>query len=670
MQNHIKFISLSFAFHGINVATAVTCYDTGNFTANSTYANNRYQILSSLAPKVSANGGFFTTSVGQEPNKVYALRLCRGDDTSESCFNCVNSTSQQLITECPNQKEALFWGGYPPCLVRYANRSFFGQLELSPDAAGYNTGDISSARTEFDQKWKALMERMIERASSGSSRIKYATEEVRATVFHEIYALMRCTPDLSQSDCKKCLRKNVARFQNCCHGKQGGYVWRPNCILRWDLYPFYNASASPPSPSLSPPSPSLSPPSPSVSPPSPYSNSPPGTTNANDDDDGNGPRTVAAIVVPTITFIAFVALTCIFLILRRRKRCQEVKNGDEGVSVKSLQFDLGTIRNATDNFADANKLGQGGFGAVYKGALPDGQYVAVKRLSRHSSQGEVEFKNEVLLMTSFLHRNLVRLHGFGFEGRERLLIYEFVPNSSLDHFIFDPTKRALLSWEMRYRIIEGIARGLLYLHEDSRLRIIHRDLKAGNIMLDEEMIPKISDFGMVKLFEADQTQENTSRVVGTYGYMAPEYAIRGHFSVKSDVYSFGVLVLEIISGQKINHFRYGEEAEHLLTFAWKNWKGGTVSNLVDPLLRIGSRSEMMSCIHIGLLCVQENVASRPTMASVVLMLSSSSVSLSAPLRPAFFIGTFVDSEASADQSKSASVNFTINEASITEVVPR
>ncbi|KAF5725969.1 putative cysteine-rich receptor-like protein kinase 35-like [Tripterygium wilfordii] len=652
MQNHIKFVFLSYFISiTINFATALRCYTTGNFTSNSTYANNRYQILSSLASNVSTNSGFFNTSIGQEPNKVYALGLCRGDATSESCFDCVNSASQELMAQCPYQKEALSWGADPPCIIRYTNRSFFGILELDPVDSGYNTADISSNITEFDQIWEALMERVIDRASSGSSRIKYATEEVKLSEFQDIHALMQCTPDLSQSDCRECLRESVSSFQRCCSGKQGGYVQRPNCIFRWDLYSFYNASASPPAP----PPPSLSPP------PSPSSNSSPGTTNttnANDDNDGSiEPGTIAAIVVPTVTFIAFLALTCIFLIQRRRKRYQQVKNADEVEKVKSLQFDLGTIRNATDNFSDANKLGQGGFGAVYKGTLPDGQYVAVKRLSRHSSQGEVEFKNEVLLMTKLHHRNLVRLLGFCLAGSERLLIYEFVPNSSLDHFIFDPTKRALLNWQNRYRIVGGIARGLLYLHEDSRLRIIHRDLKAGNIMLDEEMSPKISDFGMAKLFEVDQTQDDTSRVVGTYGYMAPEYAMHGHFSIKSDVYSFGVLVLEIISGQRINHFHYGEEAEDLLTFAWKNWNVGTVSNLLDPTLRVGSRSEMMRCIHIGLLCVQENVASRPTMASVVLMLSSSSVSLSAPLRPAFFSGTFVDSEASAsattaDQSKS------------------
>ncbi|KAM7506202.1 hypothetical protein LguiB_005106 [Lonicera macranthoides] len=188
---------------------------------------------------------------------------------------------------------------------------------------------------------------------------------------------------------------------------------------------------------------------------------------------------------------------------------------DDISTVESLQYDFGTIKTATDNFSEANKLGQGGFGAVYKGRLQNGLDIAVKRLSMNSGQGELEFKNEVLLVAKLQHRNLVRLLGFCLEGIERLVIYEFVPNASLDLFIFDPVNREDLDWDRRYKIIGGVARGLLYLHEDSRLRIIHRDMKASNVLLDEEMNPKIADFGMARLFERDETQGNTSRIVGT-----------------------------------------------------------------------------------------------------------------------------------------------------------
>ncbi|MBA0748663.1 hypothetical protein Gogos_002655 [Gossypium gossypioides] len=350
--------------------------------------------------------------------------------------------------------------------------------------------------------------------------------------------------------------------------------------------------------------------------------------------------------------------------------------GYDITTVEALQYDFATIEAATNKFSDSNKLGEGGFGEVYKGVLPNQQVIAVKRLSRGSGQGDEEFKNEAVLVAKLQHRNLVRLLGFCLEREEKILVYEYVPNKSLDYFVFDPTKQGQLDWSRRYKIIGGIARGLLYLHEDSRLRIIHRDLKASNILLDEDMNPKISDFGMARIFGVDQTQGTTRRVVGTYGYMSPEYAMQGQFSVKSDVYSFGVLVLEIISGQRNSNFYETEGAQDLISYAWKLWKDGRSQELLNPVLRDNySRNEVIRCIQMGLLCVQEDPVDRPTMATIVLLLNSYSVTLPVPKQPAFVLqsrtdGRMPDKGLESDQSTSQSMPWSINEVSITELHPR
>ncbi|XP_024989780.1 G-type lectin S-receptor-like serine/threonine-protein kinase At4g27290 [Cynara cardunculus var. scolymus] len=312
-------------------------------------------------------------------------------------------------------------------------------------------------------------------------------------------------------------------------------------------------------------------------------------------------------------------------------------------------FSLYKVAKATDNFSIDNKIGEGGFGPVYKGVLEDGQEVAVKRLSETSQQGLDEFKNEVICIAKLQHRNLVKLLGYCIHGNEMILIYEYMANKSLDSFLFDEIRSSMLDWPQRFCIIHGMARGILYLHQDSRLQIIHRDLKAGNILLDGDMNPKISDFGLARKFVGQDAEARTKKVVGTYGYISPEYAVHGRFSVKSDVFSFGVLVLEMVSGKKNRGFSHEDHSDNLLGHAWRLYREDRSIEIMSPSLRNSCViSEVLRSIHVGLLCVQHHAEDRPTMMSVVLMLVSEGV-LPPPKQPAFFTEESCDVAPSLDE---------------------
>ncbi|XP_068312707.1 cysteine-rich receptor-like protein kinase 29 [Pyrus communis] len=600
---------------------AAYCFnDKGNYTTGSTYQTNLNSLLSSLFD--ANNGyGFYNSSLGENNDRVYAIGLCRGDITKETCGTCLSDAANGLTNNCSNQKEAIGW--LPNCMLRYSNRSIYGIMEISPAYNAWNVDNVSTGFDAFNQELSRLFNGLGGKAATSGDLRKFASGNATIPSSNiTIYGLAQCTPDLSEQSCIDCLEYASGGLGSCCNGSLGVRAVTPSCSLRYENFPFVEQTNGTP-----PPSPPLA--------------TPPANTAIPAGKKIKTSRTVIITVVAVVVSLVLIISICIYLRVKKMK--EKLGEGDEILNTEALQFDFGSIRTATNNFSEENKLGRGGFGTVYRGRLLNQENIAVKRLSRDSAQGDIEFKNEVTLVAKLQHRNLVRLLGFCLEGNERLLIYEFVPNASLDHFIFDPVKSTHLDWDSRYKIILGIGRGLLYLHEDSRLRIIHRDMKASNILLDGEMQPKIADFGMARLFDLDQTQGATSRVVGTYGYMAPEYVMRGHFSVKSDVYSFGVLVLEIITGQKNCSFRPGGNVEDLLSYAWKSWKEDTASNLIDPISNSGSIPEIMRCIHIGLLCVQPNTADRPTMATVILMLTSYSLDLPVPSQPAFYMDGGIES---------------------------
>ncbi|XP_044968387.1 G-type lectin S-receptor-like serine/threonine-protein kinase B120 isoform X2 [Hordeum vulgare subsp. vulgare] len=376
----------------------------------------------------------------------------------------------------------------------------------------------------------------------------------------------------------------------------------------------------------------------------------------------SGVGVVFKIALPVI--FVLLTLICIYLVCIWKPKGIQVKNEtlkrpalehlDQNLEFRSIRFQ--DIATATNSFHDTNVLGKGGFGKVYKGTLEDGKEVAVKRLSKGSDQGIEHFRNEVVLIAKLQHKNLVRLLGCCIHEDEKLLIYEYLPNKSLDQFLFDIARKSMLDWPKRFNIIKGVARGLMYLHQDSRTTIIHRDLKPSNILLDVQMNPKISDFGMARIFGGNEQQESTRRVVGTYGYMSPEYAMEGIFSVKSDTYSFGILLLEIVSGLKISSPHHlVMDFSNLISCAWNLWADGKVKDFVDAaVMESYSLDEVSKCIHVGLLCVQDSSSARPHMSSVVSMLDSEATPRAAPKQPTYFAQiNYETSDATEDLENSA-----------------
>uniref|UniRef100_A0A2N9IYK4 Cysteine-rich receptor-like protein kinase 10 n=1 Tax=Fagus sylvatica TaxID=28930 RepID=A0A2N9IYK4_FAGSY len=735
------------------------CSNSSFFTRNSTYQANLNIVLSALYSNSTRQDGFYKTAVGQNPpDVVTGLLLCRGDLTPTACQDCISNATKDILNRCPLDKVALIW--YDECTLRFSNETDLNNLVPFVNMFTTNQNIVAAELDRFNGLLASTMKSLAQTAANSQTNKKFDTAVVKFTSSLTLYSLVQCSPELAVSGCLTVLESAIASLPACCSGKQGGKVLLPSSNIRYELYPFFNYTAS------SPPLP--------LPPVMGSELGRPGKREilvlalasevddeehdeeGNADDlhgegfrtnrflflvrfgfriggsgivgkvkvgvriwvwirirvgiwrsetggfgiglsewrgEGRGIRirvrvrtrglqnrslrsgnrrererggkgrgrrrgwkgekgrkgksslTIIAIAVPISVAMVLFAVGVCFLVRRTSKKYNTLLEENAGMeisTVESLQFDLGTIEAATNKFSDDNKIGKGGFGTVYKGTLSNGQEIAVKRLSKSSVQGAVEFKNEVVLVAKLQHRNLVRLLGFCLEGEEKILVYEYVPNRSLDYFLFESERQGQLDWSSRYNIIGGIARGILYLHEDSRLRIIHRDLKASNV----------------------------------FGYMSPEYAMHGRFSVKSDVFSFGVLILEIISGKKNNCFYQSEHDEDLLSYAWKQWKNGTPSELLDPTIRGSfSKNEVIRCIHIGLLCVQEDPANRPTMATVVLMLDSYSVSLQLPQQPAFLLRSRATrntptKELQDDSFTSQTVPLSTDEAPITELYPR
>ncbi|KAJ8761366.1 hypothetical protein K2173_001496 [Erythroxylum novogranatense] len=584
------------------------CSRSANDTADSNYSSRLSVLLNYLSSNSSSNSFYQSSS-----NGIYGLYLCRGDVSSSICQNCVIAAVEGIKARCSSNETGIIW--YDQCTLRYSNVNFFGKPQIVPYTLLTNIQNTSSP-DEPNYGAQGLVNLLLD--SVPRAKLKFGTRDDESI---KRYALAQCSRDLNESSCTRCLVKAKGLVDQCCSGKVGWRVLTPSCSLRYEEYSFYQLPTTP----IQPPTPG---PIPSKG------------------EKGGGNKSKIAVITTSISVVVIGLLLGFgyyaYLRKRRKRRgetTEEIllptvegsysrRNGggmsltDHHTNVDVHHIDLKTIKAATNNFSATNKLGEGGFGPVYKGKMPDGQEIAVKRLSMTSKQGLEEFRTEVMVIVKLQHKNLVRLLGYCLEGDEKLLVYEYLSNTSLDAFLFE---------KLFYNSLL-LYRGILYLHEDSRLKIIHRDLKASNVLLDDEMNPKISDFGTARIFGGNQIEANTERVVGTYGYMAPEYALEGLISIKSDVYSFGILMLEILSAKRNRGFYNPDLASNLIVHAWELWNEGRGDKLIDPNIEDDCPiSEALRWIQIALLCVQDDPAERPTMSSVVLMLGSKSVNLPTPL---------------------------------------
>ncbi|XP_031122934.1 cysteine-rich receptor-like protein kinase 2 [Ipomoea triloba] len=564
------------------------------------FVPNFVGVMENISDKMRTTG-WGTSVLGSGPDRNFGLAQCYGDLSLLDCVLCY-AEARTVLPQCfPFNGGRIYLDG---CFMRAENYTFFEEY-LGPGDT-HVCGNSTRKDASFQRTARRAVMQAVSTAlnNNGSARSQLS---VPGRQNETAYVLADCWKTLNASACRACLQNASASMLGCLPWSEGRALYT-GCFMRYSDTNFLNPIPS---------------------------------------NDSSSRVSVAVIVVAAVSsaivLIVGVVIALYFLKQRRIEKKRKGPNDAEKL-VKilhdsSLNFKYSTLEKATGCFDEANKLGQGGFGTVYKGVLPDGREIAVKRLFFNNKHRAADFYNEVNIISSVEHKNLVRLLGCSCSGPESLLVYEYMHNQSLDQFIFDANKGKALNWEKRFEIIIGTAEGLVYLHENSRNRIIHRDIKASNILLDSRLRAKIADFGLARSFQEDKSHISTA-IAGTLGYMAPEYLAHGQLSEKADVYSFGVVLLEIVSGRQNNRSKATEYTDSLVNIAWMHFQQGTVHELFDPNLmlhnyhNINVKNEVLRVVHIGLLCTQEAPSLRPSMSKALQMLVKRE-ELPAPTNPPF-----------------------------------
>ncbi|KAK2427940.1 Cell division control protein 2 [Trifolium repens] len=545
--------------------------------------------------------GFGTAVTGTGPDGNYGLAQCYGDLSLLDCVLCY-AEARTVLPQCyPYNSGRIYLDG---CFMRSGNYSFFNEYKGPEDSA------VCANTTKKNSGFQAAAKQAVLRAVQDASNNKgYARGKVSVsgTANESAYVLADCWRTLDSSSCKACLEHASSSILGCLPFSEGRAL-NTGCFMRYSDTDFLNKEVE------------------------------------NESSRGNLVVMVVAVVSSVVVAVVGVTIGAYIWkqrhIQKKRRGSNDAEKLAKTLEQKSLNFKYSTLEKATESFNDNNKLGHGGFGTVYRGVLLDGREIAIKRLYFNNRHRAADFYNEVNIISGVEHKNLVRLLGCSCSGPESLLVYEYMHNRSLDRFIFDKNKGRELNWEKRYEIIIGTAEGLVYLHENSEIRIIHRDIKASNILLDSKLRAKIADFGLARSFQEDKSHISTA-IAGTLGYMAPEYLAHGQLTEKADVYSFGILLLEIVTGRQNNRSKASEYSDSLVIVAWKHFQSGTSEQLFDPNLELNNsfnsdvKNEILRVFHIGLLCIQEAASLRPTMSKTLQMLTENEVHLVAPSNPPF-----------------------------------
>ncbi|XP_078159272.1 cysteine-rich receptor-like protein kinase 2 isoform X2 [Carex rostrata] len=597
-----------------------------NQTPNATgFDVNFVNTMESIYENITKTGFGYAVSGTNNSNSspiVYGLGQCFSYLSTTDCQLCYAQSRIKLPHCLPSIDARIYLDG---CFLRYSGFDFFSDAVDAYDNFTCGNSTFDGSASVFGNATEKLMSNLTTVALS-SSNGSYQVGNAGVVSDTKVYGMVECWNTLNKTECSECLSNATEKALSCLPAKDG-MAMNAGCFVRYSTVPFYLSSSS--------------------------------------SRNGSSVRKIAIVILTCI--VAVLGAIGIFILWLKFKSKPDPSNEltanlDEGSSAiiraivaSNLSFKYGDLRKATDDFSHINRLGEGGYGAVYKGVLPDGREIAVKRLFFNTRQWLEQFFNEVRLVSQVQHKNLVKLLGCSVEGPESLLVYEYLCNTSLDHFLFDAFKKNSLDWERRFEIILGIAEGLSYLHSESEIRIIHRDIKASNILLDERFKPKIADFGLARYFTDDQSHLSTG-LAGTFGYMAPEYIVHGQLTEKADIYSYGVLLLEIITGRK-NHNSVATSADgqSLMSLIWQHFNLKSLVEMLDPALKEQcSEEEAGKLFHIGLLCAQASPSLRPPMWKVVEMLNKDWRQLPLPTQPPFVDIKITESSRSSRSRSSSS----------------